>query len=65
MLYHYLNKSIRKLDTLSYKLNHRNWLHDNKDMILLKLEFLVAHATERVAFKSKEQELLTDICYGN
>jgi len=34
-------------------------------MMLLKLEFLVAHAIERVAFKSKEQELLTDICYEN
>ena len=48
MLYHYLNKSISKLDTLFYKLNHRNWLHD---MILLKLEFLVAQAIERVAFE--------------
>ena len=62
MLYHYLNKSISKLDTLFYKLNHRNWLHD---MILLKLEFLVAQAIERVVFKIKKQELLTDICYEN
>ena len=29
-------------DVLSYRLDHGNMLHDNEDVVLLELEFLVA-----------------------
>jgi len=50
-----------KLDILSQRLDYSNSLHDNKDMILFKLEYLVVHALKELAFEGEEYSLLIDI----
>ena len=53
---------MRKPDMLSKRPDHGNSLHDNNDVVLTKLVFLVVYAIEGLAFKEEECSLLKDIC---
>ena len=65
ILYYLLSKFIGKPDILSHWLNYGDGSYDNKNVVLLKLEFLLAQVIEEITFKDKEQNLLTDIYYSN
>jgi len=54
MLYQCPDKSIGKPDVLSYRLDHRDGLHDNENVVLLKPEFLVAQVMKGILFKDEE-----------
>ena len=54
-----------KLDALFRRLDYKNCLSDNKDVVLIKLEFLVVQMIERLAFEEKEHSLLINIYQGN
>ena len=47
---------------LSQRLDHSNGLYNNKDIVLIKLEFLTVYTIERLILKEKKYSLLTDIC---
>jgi len=51
ILHHCLNKSISKIDTLSQRLDHRDISYDNKDMILLKLEYLIVYTIKELVIE--------------
>ena len=61
MLCYYLSKLLRKLNILSQRPDYSNILHNNENMILIKLEYLVVCAIEGLAFKEEEYSLLIDI----
>ena len=61
MLYHCLSKSMEKPDMLSQWPDHGDGSCDNKNIVLLKPEFLTVHVLERIAFKNKKKNLLVDI----
>ena len=65
ILHYYLSKFINKLDILSQRLDHSNSLYDNKNMILLKPEYITVYALKLLAFKEKKHGLLTDIHQEN
>jgi len=50
-----------KPDTLLRRADHRNRASDNKNIVLLQPEFLVAHALEGVELTDIEQKILSDI----
>ena len=54
-----------KPDALSRKANHGNGASDNKNIVLLRPEFLVVRALEGVELTGVEQKILSDICKGN
>jgi len=54
-----------KLDALSRRADHGNGASDNKNIVLLRPEFLVVHALEGVELTGVEQKILSDICKGN
>jgi len=54
-----------KPDALSRKANHGNRASDNKNIVLLRPEFLVVHALEEVELAGVEQKILSNICKGN
>ena len=45
---------MEKPDMLSWRLDHSNGLHNNKDVILIKLEFLIVHTIEGLTFKEEK-----------
>jgi len=65
ILYHCLNKSIDKLDTLSQRLDHRDISHDNEDMILLKLEYLTVYIIKELVIEEEEYSFLLKIHWDN
>ena len=65
ILYYHPDKSMGKLDILSQQQDHRDSLHNNENIILLKPELLAVCASERMTFKGKEYVLLTDIQQEN
>jgi len=54
-----------KPDILSRRADHRNGASDNKNIVLLWLEFLVVYALEGVELIGVEQKILSDICKRN
>jgi len=54
-----------KLDALSRRADHGNGASDNKNIILLRPEFLAVHALEGVELMGIEQKILSDIHKGN
>ena len=54
MLYHCPGKSIKKPDALSCLLDYRDGLYDNKNVVLLKLEFLAVQVMKEIVFESEE-----------
>jgi len=65
VLYYYPDKFIGKPDALSHWLNYRDRLHDNENVVLLKLEFLAAQVMKGMVFEDEEWDFLTDIQHGN
>ena len=61
VLYYYLSKFISKLDIQSQRLEYDNSLYNNKDVVLLKLEYLAVCALERLVLKGEEYSFLMDI----
>jgi len=49
-----LNKFMGKLGMLSWRLDHSNGLHNNNNMILIKLEFLIVYTIEELTFKEEK-----------
>jgi len=54
-----------KPDALSRRANHGNGASDNKNIVLLRPEFLAVRALEGVELTGVEQKILSDICKGN
>jgi len=54
-----------KPDALSRRANHGNGASDNKNIVLLRLEFLVVCALEGVELTGVEQKILFNICKRN
>jgi len=65
LLYHYPEYTIGKLDALSRRADHRNGALDNKNIVLLRPEFLVMHALEGMELTGIEQKILSNIHKGN
>jgi len=61
VLYYYLGKFISKLDIQSQRLDYNNSLYNNKNVVLLKLEYLAVCGLERLVLKGEEYNLLMDI----
>lgn len=57
-LYHYSGRLIDKSNTLSQRLNHGTGSHDNKDIVLIKLEFLTIQVLEGIVVEYKGMEIL-------
>jgi len=65
-LLHYCpGRTMGKPDVLSRRADHRNGASDNKNIVLLQLEFLAVRALEGVELTGIEQKILSDICKGN
>jgi len=58
LLHHHPRRTIGKLDTLLRRADHGNRVLDNKNIVLLRPEFLVVHALEGVELTSIEQKIL-------
>jgi len=54
-----------KPDALLRRANHRNGASDNKNVVLLRPEFLVVHALEEVELIGIKQKILFNIHKGN
>jgi len=54
-----------KPDALSRRADHGNGASDNKDVVLLRPEFLAVHAMEGVELTGVEQKILSNIRKGN
>jgi len=65
LLHHYPGRTMGKLDALSRRADHRNGASDNKNIVLLRLEFLVVCALEGVELIGVKQKILSNICKGN
>ena len=65
ILYHCLNKFIDRLDKISQRLDHIDISHNNKDMVLLKLEYLVVYAIGELVIEEKEYSLLLNIYWDS
>jgi len=65
LLHHCPGRTMGKLDTLSRRADHRNGASDNKNVVLLQLEFLAVCALEGVELTGIEQKILSDIRKGN
>jgi len=58
-------RTMGKPDALSRRANHGNGALDNKNIVLLRLEFLAVRALEGVELTGVEQKILSDIRKGN
>jgi len=54
-----------KPNALFERLDYEDCSHDNEDVVLIKLEFLVVQMMERLAFEEEEYSLLTNIYQEN
>ena len=64
-LCHQPRQSMKKLDALSWRLDHGNGSSDNKNMVLLCPEFLAIYTLEEVELMGAEQSILSKVCKGN
>ena len=65
LLHHRPGRTMGKLDTLLRKADHGNGASDNKNVVLLRLEFLAVHALEEMELTGVEQKILSNIRRGN
>ena len=65
LLHHRPGRTMGKLDALARRADHGNGASDNKNIVLLRLEFLVICALEGVELTGIEQKILSNICKGN
>ena len=65
LLYHRPERTMGKPDALSRRANHGNGASDNKNIVLLRLEFLVVCALEGMELTGVEQKILFNIRKGN
>jgi len=65
LLHHRLGRTMGKPDVLSRRPDHGNGASDNKNIVLLRPEFLAVHALEGVELTGVEQKILSDIRKGN
>jgi len=65
LLHHHPGCTMGKPNALSKRADHGNGASDNKDVVLLRLEFLAVRALEGVELTGVEQKILSDICKGN
>jgi len=65
LLHHRPERTMGKPDALSRRANHRNGASDNKNIVLLRPEFLTIRALEGVELAGIEQKILSDIYKGN
>jgi len=65
LLHHYPGRTMGKPDALSRKADHRNGASDNKNIVLLRPEFLAVCALEGVELTGVEQKILSNIHKGN
>jgi len=65
LLYHHPRRTMGKPDALSRRADHRNGASDNKDVVLLRPEFLAVRALEGVELTGVEQKILSNIHKGN
>jgi len=65
LLPHHPGCTMGKPDALSRRADHGNRASDNKNVILLWLEFLAVRALEEVELTDVEQKILSNICKGN
>jgi len=61
VLHHCSGHTMGKLDALSRRANHGNRASDNKNIVLLRPEFLVVRALEGVELTGVEQKILSNI----
>ena len=54
MLYYYPDKSMGKSDTLFHRLDYRNRSYNNENVVLLRLELLVAQVIKGIVFEDEE-----------
>jgi len=65
LLHHCPGRTMGKPDALSRRADHGNGASDNKNIVLLRPEFLAVRALEGVELTSIEQKILSDIHKGN
>ena len=65
LLHHCPRRTIGKLDALSRRADHRNGASDNKNIVLLRPEFIAVCTLEGVELIGKEQRILFNICNGD
>ena len=65
LLHHCPRRTIGKLDALSRRADHRNGASDNKNIVLLRPEFIAVCTLEGVELIGKEQRILFDIRNGD
>ena len=65
LLHHCPGHVMGKPDVLLRRADHRNRASDNENIVLLRLEFLMVHALERVELTGIEQKILSNIYKGN
>jgi len=56
---------MRKLDTLSQRLDYGNGASDNEDVVLLQLELFAIQALKEVQLEELERDILREICQEN
>ena len=56
---------MRKLDTLSQRLDYGNGASDNEDVVLLQLELFAIQALKEVQLEQLERDILREICQEN
>ena len=65
LLHHCPRRTIGKLDALSRRADHRNGASDNKNIVLLRPEFIAVCTLEGVELIGKEQRILFNIHNGD
>jgi len=65
LLHHHSRCTMGKPDALLRRADHRNGASNNKNVVLLRLEFLAVCVLEGVELTGIEQKILLDICKGN
>jgi len=65
LLHHRPRRTMGKPDALSRRADHGNGASDNKNIVLLRPEFLVVRALEGVELAGIEQKILSNICKRN
>ena len=65
LLHHCPRRTIGKLDALSRRADHRNGASDNKNIVLLRPEFIAVCTLEGVELIGKEQRILFNIRNGD
>jgi len=65
LLHHHPRHTMGKPDVLLRRANHGNGASDNKNIVLLRPEFLAVCALEEMELTGIEQKILSDIRKGN